>query len=100
MALETNLLFDESDAAICTPLLERRYMAHLLPVVLRELDDHKLALLEVKRGEVPRPEVEHRMDILADEAFTAALTSPLPAEPSTMAVEILPFRVRRRSASP
>ncbi|WP_327411188.1 PIN domain-containing protein (plasmid) [Streptomyces sp. NBC_01281] len=43
VAIDTNLLLDDPDVAIYTPLLGNRYMVHLLPVVLRELDDHKLA---------------------------------------------------------
>lgn len=43
VAVDTNMLLDDPDVAICTPLLGKRYMVHLLPVVLRELDDHKLA---------------------------------------------------------
>ncbi|MEU3787726.1 PIN domain-containing protein [Streptomyces sp900129855] len=43
VAVDTNMLLDDPDVAIYTPLLGNRYMVHLLPVVLRELDDHKLA---------------------------------------------------------
>ncbi|MCT9011574.1 PIN domain-containing protein [Streptomyces rhizosphaerihabitans] len=43
VAVDTNVLLDDPDVAIYTPLLGKRYMVHLLPVVLRELDDHKLA---------------------------------------------------------
>lgn len=43
VAVDTNMLLDDPDVAIYTPLLGNRYMVHLLPVVLRELDDHKIA---------------------------------------------------------
>ncbi|GGR46434.1 PIN domain-containing protein [Streptomyces netropsis] len=43
VAVDTTMLIDDPDVAIYTPLLGKRYMVHLLPVVLRELDDHKLA---------------------------------------------------------
>ncbi|MFH8395749.1 PIN domain-containing protein [Streptomyces sp. NPDC018036] len=43
VAIDTNLLLDDPDVAIYTPLLGNRYMVHLLPVVLWELDEHKLA---------------------------------------------------------
>ncbi|MFG2192481.1 DNA polymerase beta superfamily protein [Streptomyces sp. NPDC048639] len=56
-------------------------------------------LLEVKRGEVPWPEVERRMRTLAGEADAAALTTPLPAEPDRARVEDFLIRVRRASAA-
>jgi hypothetical protein len=43
LVIDTNMLLDDPDMARYTPLIGIRYMAHLLPVVLRELDDHKLA---------------------------------------------------------
>ncbi|MGW2707240.1 PIN domain-containing protein [Streptomyces sp. NPDC001340] len=43
VVVDTNMLLDDPDVAIYTPLLGKRYMVHLLPVVLRELDDHKVA---------------------------------------------------------
>ncbi|MEU2930554.1 PIN domain-containing protein [Streptomyces sp. NPDC007251] len=43
LAIDTNMLLDNPDVAIYTPLLGKRYMVHLFPVVLRELDDKKLA---------------------------------------------------------
>lgn len=43
LTVHTNMLLDDPDVAIYTPLLGKRYMVHLLPVVLRELDDKKLA---------------------------------------------------------
>lgn len=43
VAVDTNMLLDDPDVAIYTPLLGNPYMVHLLPVVLRELDEHKLA---------------------------------------------------------
>ncbi|MFD8007152.1 PIN domain-containing protein [Streptomyces mirabilis] len=42
VTLDTNMLLDDLDVAIYTSVLGRRYMVHLLPVVLRELDDKKL----------------------------------------------------------
>jgi hypothetical protein len=56
------------------------------------------ALLAVKRGEVPWPEVERRMTALADEADAAALRSALPADPDTARVEDFLVRARRASA--
>jgi hypothetical protein len=41
LVVDTNSLIDNSDLAAYTPLIGHRYMAHLLPVVLREIDDHK-----------------------------------------------------------
>ncbi|MGW0647039.1 PIN domain-containing protein [Streptomyces badius] len=37
------MLLDDPDVAIYTSVLGKRYMVHLFPVVLRELDDKKLA---------------------------------------------------------
>ncbi|MEU6085137.1 nucleotidyltransferase domain-containing protein [Streptomyces sp. NPDC047108] len=56
-------------------------------------------LLEVKRGEVPWPEVERRMRALADEADAALVTTPLPDEPDRASVEDFLIRVRRASAA-
>nr|WP_236711065.1 nucleotidyltransferase domain-containing protein [Streptomyces sp. 150FB] len=56
------------------------------------------ALLAVKRGEVPWPEVERRMTALAGEADAAALRSALPADPDTARVEDFLIRARRASA--
>jgi hypothetical protein len=41
LVVDTNVLLDDPDLAQFTPQLGGRYMAHLLPVVFRELDDHK-----------------------------------------------------------
>ncbi|MFZ0158953.1 MAG: PIN domain-containing protein [Kineosporiaceae bacterium] len=41
LVVDTNSLIDNPDLAAYTPLIGHRYMAHLLPVVLREIDDHK-----------------------------------------------------------
>jgi len=41
LVVDTNSLIDNPDLAAYTPLIGPRYMAHLLPVVLREIDDHK-----------------------------------------------------------
>ncbi|MGC5412803.1 nucleotidyltransferase, partial [Streptomyces sp. DT225] len=46
-----------------------------------EVGEAREALLAVRRGEVPWPEVERRMTRLATENDEAADTSPLPAEP-------------------
>lgn len=43
LVVDTNALIDCPDLAAYTPQLGPRYEAHLLPVVLRELDDHKRA---------------------------------------------------------
>ncbi|WP_217254319.1 DNA polymerase beta superfamily protein [Streptomyces sp. AC602_WCS936] len=55
-------------------------------------------LLAVKRGEVPWPEVESRMNRLVAEGDEAAARSPLPAEPDRRRVEDFLVRVRRTSA--
>ncbi|NYS20688.1 nucleotidyltransferase [Streptomyces sp. SJ1-7] len=54
-------------------------------------------LLAVKRGEVPWPEVERRMNRLAEENDEAAAVSPLPSGPDRAAVEDFLVRVRRAS---
>lgn len=41
LVVDTNALMDEPDLAAYVPALGRRYMVHVLPVVLRELDDLK-----------------------------------------------------------
>lgn len=41
LVMDTNALMDEPDLAAYVPALGRRYMVHVLPVVLRELDDLK-----------------------------------------------------------
>ncbi|MFJ1607701.1 DNA polymerase beta superfamily protein [Streptomyces sp. NPDC088253] len=56
------------------------------------------ALLAVKRGELPWPEVEAWMSRLATEADEAAVHSPLPAEPDHARVEDFLLRTRRASA--
>ncbi|WP_405580070.1 DNA polymerase beta superfamily protein [Streptomyces sp. NBC_01092] len=63
-----------------------------------DVGDRREALLEVKRGEVPWPEVESRMTRLASEAEEAAHHSPLPTEPDRRRVEDFLIRVRRASA--
>ncbi|MFF7338580.1 DNA polymerase beta superfamily protein [Streptomyces sp. NPDC008163] len=63
-----------------------------------EVGDAREALLAVKRGEVPWPEVERRMTRLATENDEAAATSPLPAEPDRARVEDFLVRTRRASA--
>jgi predicted nucleotidyltransferase len=63
-----------------------------------DVGDRRKALLEVKRGEIPWPEVESRMTRLASETEEAARHSPLPAEPDRRRVEDFLIRVRRASA--
>src|ERR1700735_444542 len=41
LAVDTNTLIDNPDLAVHTGTLGKRYMAHLLPVVLRGIDDLK-----------------------------------------------------------
>ncbi|MFF2527165.1 nucleotidyltransferase domain-containing protein [Streptomyces liangshanensis] len=55
-------------------------------------------LLAVKRGEVPWPEVERRMNRLAAEADDAAARSPLPEAPDRARIEDFLVRARRASA--
>lgn len=43
LVVDTNTLIDNPDLAVHTTTLGKRYRVHLLPVVLRELDDHKRA---------------------------------------------------------
>ncbi|MGW2706885.1 PIN domain-containing protein [Streptomyces sp. NPDC001340] len=43
LTVDTNALIDNPDLATYTDQIGPRYMAHLLPVVLRELDDNKRA---------------------------------------------------------
>jgi predicted nucleotidyltransferase len=59
--------------------------------------DRREALLAVKRGEVPWPEVESRMARLVEESERAVDRSPLPEEPDRRRVE--DFLVRTRHAS-
>lgn len=63
-----------------------------------DVGDQRAPLLEVKRGEVPWPEVESRMSRLAREAEEASRRSPLPAEPDRGRVEDFLIGVRRASA--
>jgi hypothetical protein len=41
LVVDTNVLLDDPDLAQFIAQLGNRYMAHVLPVVLREIDDHK-----------------------------------------------------------
>src|SRR5439155_3783896 len=43
LTVDTNTLIDNPDLAAHTGTIGRRYMTHLLPVVLREIDDLKRA---------------------------------------------------------
>ncbi|MFF0222531.1 DNA polymerase beta superfamily protein [Streptomyces sp. NPDC004629] len=67
-------------------------------VLTVEVGDGRESLLAVRRGEVPWPEVEARMNRLAAEAERAVLGTPLPAEPDRRPVADFLFRVRRASA--
>ncbi|WP_318217951.1 DNA polymerase beta superfamily protein [Streptomyces sp. SCL15-6] len=60
--------------------------------------DRREALLAVKRGEVPWPEVDSRMARLIEESERAVRHSPLPDEPDRRRVEDFLVRVRRASA--
>lgn len=62
--------------------------------------DARDELLTVKRGEVPWPEVERRMNRLAEENDEAVLRSPLPPEPDRARVEDFLIRTRAASAGP
>lgn len=63
-----------------------------------DVGDERGPLLAVKRGEVPWPEVESRMNRLAAEAEEASHRSPLPEEPDHRRVEDFLVRTRRTSA--
>ncbi|MFI9727561.1 DNA polymerase beta superfamily protein [Streptomyces sp. NPDC052092] len=69
-------------------------------VLTVDVGDRREELLEVKRGEVPWPEVESRMNRLTAEAGRAAAHSPLPEEPDRRRVEAFLVRARRASALP
>ncbi|MFJ6700522.1 DNA polymerase beta superfamily protein [Streptomyces sp. NPDC091272] len=63
-----------------------------------DVGDAREALLAVRRGEVPWPEVENRLDRLATSAVAAEPGSPLPALPDRARVEDFLVRTRRESA--
>ncbi|MHC3475108.1 nucleotidyltransferase domain-containing protein [Streptomyces sp. 7R007] len=63
-----------------------------------DVGDRRDELLAVRRGEVPWPEVESRMNRLAAEAARAARHTPLPEEPDRRRVEDFLIRTRRTSA--
>lgn len=63
-----------------------------------DVGEAREGLLAVKRGEVSWPEVERRMNRLAEENDAAADASPLPPGPDRAAVEDFLVRVRRTSA--
>ncbi|WP_395576269.1 DNA polymerase beta superfamily protein [Streptomyces sp. BK79] len=67
-------------------------------VLTIDVGEGRESLLAVKRGEVPWPEVESRMNRLVEEGQEAAARSPLPAEPDRRRVEDFLVRVRRTSA--
>ncbi|MFJ2787841.1 MULTISPECIES: DNA polymerase beta superfamily protein [unclassified Streptomyces] len=60
-----------------------------------DVGEDREALLAVKRGEVPWPEVEARMNRLVEEADRARDTTPLPAAPDRARVEDFLVRARR-----
>ncbi|MCX5202144.1 nucleotidyltransferase domain-containing protein [Streptomyces sp. NBC_00237] len=60
--------------------------------------DAREPLLAVKRGEVPWPEIEERLNRLVEAASLAVLTSPLPPLPDHARVEDFLIRTRRASA--
>ncbi|WP_328899501.1 MULTISPECIES: DNA polymerase beta superfamily protein [unclassified Streptomyces] len=64
-----------------------------------EVGEAREALLAVRRGEVPWPEVERRMTRLAAENDEATGASPLPAGPDRARVEDFLVRTRRASAA-
>jgi rRNA-processing protein FCF1 len=41
VVVDTNALIDEPNLAVCRSLVGPKYVVHILPVVMRELDDHK-----------------------------------------------------------
>ncbi|MGV9699291.1 nucleotidyltransferase domain-containing protein [Streptomyces sp. NPDC003470] len=63
-----------------------------------DVGDRREALLAVRRGEVPWPEVESRMARLAEQNERAVRRSPLPEEPDRRRVEDFLFRARQASA--
>jgi len=65
LTVDTNALIDNPDLAACTDQIGPRYMAHLLPVVLRELDDKKRAgrtdvLREAAKSRPPPERTAHQ----------------------------------------
>ncbi|MGV9791053.1 nucleotidyltransferase domain-containing protein [Streptomyces sp. NPDC003435] len=64
-----------------------------------DVGEEREALLEVKRGDVPWPEVEARMTRLSAEADTALPHTPLPAEPDQARVADFLYRTRQASAA-
>ncbi|MEV5613159.1 nucleotidyltransferase domain-containing protein [Streptomyces sp. NPDC052225] len=65
-----------------------------------DVGEARESLLAVKRGEVPWPEVEHRLTALAAEAEEASRHTPLPENPDRPRVEAFLIRTRRASAQP
>ncbi|TQL23355.1 DNA polymerase beta superfamily protein [Streptomyces sp. SLBN-134] len=63
-----------------------------------DVGERRAPLLAVKRGEVPWPEVESRMERLVEEGAEAARRSPLPEEPDRRRIEDFLLRTRRASA--
>ncbi|MFI8349399.1 DNA polymerase beta superfamily protein [Streptomyces sp. NPDC085596] len=63
-----------------------------------DVGEEREALLEVKRGDVPWPEIEARMARLAEETDAALLRTPLPQEPDAARVADFLYRTRLASA--
>ncbi|MFG3124565.1 DNA polymerase beta superfamily protein [Streptomyces sp. NPDC048208] len=63
-----------------------------------DVGEEREALLAVKRGEVPWPEIESRMARLAEETDAALPRTPLPAEPDQARVADFLYRTRLASA--
>ncbi|MEU8891734.1 nucleotidyltransferase domain-containing protein [Streptomyces sp. NPDC048442] len=63
-----------------------------------DVGDARESLLAVKRGEVPWPEIENRLNRLVESASEAEPGSPLPPLPDRARVEDFLVRTRRESA--
>ncbi|MEU5127953.1 nucleotidyltransferase domain-containing protein [Streptomyces mobaraensis] len=68
-------------------------------VLTLAVGDRRGELLAVRRGELPWPEAERRLNGLRDELEAAAARTALPAEPDRARVEDFLIRVRRASAA-
>lgn len=65
LVVDTNVLVDDPDLTIYAAALGRRYMVHVLPVVLGELDELKRAAHRPERREAAR-KAERRLKALRD----------------------------------
>lgn len=68
-------------------------------VLTLAVGDRRGELLAVRRGQLPWPEAERRLNGLRDELEAAAARTALPAEPDRARVEDFLIRVRRASAA-